>query len=101
MPERVTITQRADGRYVSTIQLHGKRRFVYGKSEREVRRKIAALQQQTHDAGVLPTPGGRTVNDLLDAWIAAARPVLKPRTVANYVDTATRYIRPELVARQS
>jgi integrase len=96
MSERTAITQRADGRYVGTLQLHGKRKFVYGKSEREVRQKLATLLDQTRATGSVPTPGKRTLNDLLDAWLDAARPNLKPRTLMNYDETASRYIRPEL-----
>src|SRR5215216_3945583 len=96
MPERTAITQRTDGRFVATIQVHGKRRFVYGRSERDVRAKLADLQRQTIVAGMLPTPGNRTVNDLLDAWLSVCRTTLKPRTVKNYTETARLYVRPGL-----
>jgi integrase len=96
MPERSAITCRADGRYVGTVQLHGKRKFVYGRSEREVKQKLSALLDQTRTTGSVPTPGKRSLNDLLDAWLDAVRNVLKPRTVLNYELTAERYIRPIL-----
>src|SRR5215212_10742344 len=96
MPERAAITQRQDGRFVSTIQLHGKRRFVYGRTEGEVRRKLKELQRETVLSGTVPTPGHRTVDDLLDAWLKACDPTLKPKTLVGYRDTARWYIRPLL-----
>ena len=98
MPERTAITRREDGRFVTTIQLHGKRRFIYGKSEREVRGKLAEVQRQTITAGTLATPGIRTVNDLLDSWLNVCRTTLKPRTVKNYSETTRLYVRPVLGA---
>jgi integrase len=96
MPEHTAITRRIDGRFVASIQLQGKRRYVYGRSEGEVRRKLAELRRQTAVVGSVPTPGRRSVNDLLDAWLDACRPTLKPKTVVGYEDTARWYIRPTL-----
>jgi integrase len=96
MPERTAITQRADGRYVATLQVHGKRRFLYGKTEREVQKKLDVLIRDTVIVGALPAPGRRTINDLLDAWLDACRPNLKPKTVLGYENTAQWYLRPTL-----
>jgi hypothetical protein len=79
---------------MATIQLHGKRRFIYGKSEREGRGKLAEVQRQTVTVGTHATPGNRTVNDLLDSWLDVCRTTLKPRTVKNYRETARLYLRP-------
>jgi integrase len=96
MPERTAITQRADGRYVATLQVHGKRRFLYGKNEREVQKKLDALKRDTVIVGALPTPGRRTVNDLFTSWLDACRPTLKPKTVLGYENTAEWYIKPTI-----
>jgi len=98
MPEQYRITRRADGRFVGTHQANGTRRFVYGRTESEVRRKLTELQRQTVIVGAVPTPGKRNVNDLLDAWLDAARATLKPKTIVGYEDTARWYIRPTLGA---
>ena len=96
MPEQYRITPRADGRFVGTHQFNGTRRFVYGRTEAEVKRKLAELQRQTVIVGAVPTPGRRNVNDLLDAWLDASRATLKPKTLVGYEDTARWYIRPTL-----
>ncbi|MBI2304032.1 MAG: site-specific integrase [Chloroflexi bacterium] len=87
------ITQRGDGRWMGSLQLHGKRKHVYGKTAQEVKAKLKTLYQQVAMTGVLPSPGSRTVNDLLDAWLENCRASLKPRTLAWYEDIARRYIR--------
>ena len=79
MPEQYCITRRADGRFVGTHQLNGTRRFVYGRTEAEVKRKLAELQRQTVVVGAVPTPGKRNINDFLDAWLDASRVPSSPR----------------------
>jgi len=96
MPEHATITQRGDGRFVATIQLNGRRKFVYGATEADVRRKLRETERQTAVLGSIPNPGRRTVSDLLDAWLDVARPSLKPKTLVGYEDTARWYIRPAI-----
>lgn len=56
---------------------------MYGKTEREVRRKLRDILSQIDKAGMLATPGQRTVNDLVDAWLSSASN-LKPSTVTQY-----------------
>ncbi len=79
-----TIVRRTDGRYQGSIQVNGTRKTVYGKSEREVLRKLDALKVQATTLGGLPNPGRRTVADLLDAWLEAVTPTLKPATAWDY-----------------
>ena len=47
MPERIRINQRQDGRYSATYQVNGRRAFIYGKTETEVRTKFNAVQHRT------------------------------------------------------
>src|SRR4051812_48933292 len=96
VPEQASITRRGDGRFVATIQVNGRRKYLYGASEADVRRKLKAVHHQTAVAGTIPTPGRRTVSDLLDAWLDVARPSLKPKTFVGYEDAARWYIRPTL-----
>ena len=78
-----TVFQRRDGRWQAALMVNGTRRTVYGKSEREVRDKLRELRRQADADGALPTPGKRTVADLVDAWLTSA-PDLKPTTAAQY-----------------
>jgi hypothetical protein len=78
-----TVVQRKDGRgWQASIRLNGTRRTVYGKTEREARKKLRELQRQIDTTGALPNPGNRTVADLIEEWLASAP--LKPATVAQY-----------------
>jgi integrase len=87
-----TFFQRKDGRWQGSLQVDGKRRTVYGKSEREVRAKLRELQRDVENTGGLPGSGHHTLNELLDAWVANA-PNLKPSTIAKnrwFLDTCVR-----------
>ena len=80
------------------VQVDGKRKAVYARTRQEVVAKLDALRRDVARAGLLPDPGRRTLNDLLDAWLAVKAPGLKPRTLADYRDTCDRYLRPTLGA---
>ncbi len=43
--------------------------------------------------GFIPTPGRRTVGDVLHAFLTAKRDRLRPRTLADYEAVCTRYLR--------
>ena len=91
-----SISQRKDGRWQAAIMVNGVRKTVYGKTEREARRKLQELQRQVHTLGALPNTGKRTVNDLLDAWLETATPNLKPKTIKTYTQLCERHIRPAI-----
>lgn len=91
-----SITQRTDGSWQGALQVEGRRRFVTGKTEKEVNSKLAELQREAHQNGGLSDPGTRTLNDLLDLWLKTAAPSLKPRTVYDYECVARRYVRPAI-----
>jgi integrase len=85
------IAQRKDGRWQASVMVDGKRRFVYGKTEREVKRKLSELKKQAAIAGGMPNPGTRTVNDLLVAWLENASD-LKPTTLAHHRMICDTYV---------
>lgn len=91
-----SISQRRDGRWQASIMAHGVRKTVYGKTEREARRKLLALQKELHTLGALPDAGNKTVDDLLDAWLETATPNLKARTIETYHELCERHIRPAI-----
>lgn len=94
-PGTGTVVQRQDGRWQASLMADGRRCTVYGKTRAEAARKLAELRRQA-SAGSLPDPGKRTVADLLDAWLEAVAPTLKPRTLADYRQVATLHILPAL-----
>ncbi|HHX44892.1 MAG TPA: site-specific integrase [Chloroflexi bacterium] len=95
-PGEGSIIQRQDGRWQASLQVDGHRRTVYGATRQECAAKLADLQRQVTRAGILPDPGKRTVNDLLDAWLEVKAPIVRPRTLADYQDVCDRYLRPPL-----
>jgi integrase len=95
-PGEGSIMQRHDGRWQASLQVDGHRRTVYGKTRQECAAKLAGLQRQAASTGMLPDPGKRTVNNLLDAWLEVKAPTVRPRTLADYHDVCDRYLRPPL-----
>lgn len=94
-PRAGRVTRRADGRFVATVQMDGKRRSAYGRTEKEARAALQALVQQAAQTGTLREPGRRTLADLADAWLKSA-PGLRPTTRTTYREFLTRYAYPEL-----
>lgn len=95
-PGEGSIYQRGDGRWVGSVQLHGKRKAFYGKTAKEVREKLKALTKHTAITGAIPECGKRTVADLLDFWLDTVKDTLKPRTIADYQRVGHDYIKPHV-----
>ncbi len=91
-----TVTRRTDGSYCATLQVAGRRRFVYGRTPQAVRAKLQALTATVAQTGRLPAPGQRTLDDLLTQWLQTAP--LRPKTLAGYQDLLDRHVRPTLGA---
>jgi integrase len=92
----MVIFRRKDGRWVARIERGGKRKDFYGKTRQEAKRKAEEYLRQLGDRP-LPQPGQRTVQDLLQAFLASTD--LKPRTRQDYEDTARRYLQSVLPRR--
>jgi integrase len=91
-----TVCQRKDGRWQASLQVHGVRKTVYAKTEREARQKLAELRKQAALQGALPDPGKRTVGDLLDAWLEVNAPRWRPRTLQDWQYICRTHLRPAL-----
>ncbi|MBC7237043.1 MAG: site-specific integrase [Chloroflexi bacterium] len=91
-----SITQRKDGRWQASLQVDGRRRTVYGKTRKEVADKLTELKSQAAMSGLIPRPGKRTLNDLLDAWLETKSPGWKPLTAHDYSTICSRCLRPTL-----
>lgn len=90
-----SITRRKDGRWQASVRLKGTRRTVYGKTEREARRKLLELQRQINTPDALPPLARHTVNELINTWLASASN-LRPSTSAQYRKFFDAYARPLL-----
>lgn len=72
------------------------RKTVSGRTQEEVRERMAALLSAQH-TGMLADSGGLTVAAYLDRWMQAKeRDGVKPNTLRSYRDTARLYLIPSL-----
>lgn len=74
----MALKKRADGRVVKNIidPRTGKRKYFYGKTEKEVLRKIMAYEGEVER--------GRTFSDVADDWWEEARPKLSVQSIDTY-----------------
>lgn len=94
------VRQRSDGRWEATVD-HGmvdgkrQRRYLYGKTKREVQQKLSQAKRQ-HEAG-LPAPDERlTVAAFLTDWLQTKKTSLKPSTWHRYGEYVEHHIAPGL-----
>ncbi|HZU65891.1 MAG TPA: tyrosine-type recombinase/integrase [Ktedonobacteraceae bacterium] len=80
-----SVYKRADGRYSGFITLEDhKRKYFYGKTEREVERKIWVAQREL-EQGKLATGPQQTVKQFLEYWLEDVRkPQLRPGSYQLY-----------------
>lgn len=97
-----TIRQRRDGRWEGRIQVgydrQGKKAYkhVYGRTKREVAKKLAELQQQMA-AGVNLAAEQHTVATFLARWLSdQIEPNCRPKTYESYASMARLWIVPSL-----
>ncbi len=96
MPKKSNITQRADGRWMGRAVVEGKRRTVYGKTQREADQKLRELLTD-NDKGLAPVAEQRTVSAHLDRWLEdIAKPRVKASTYRSYHMLTKLYIKPAL-----
>jgi len=68
------------GLYEARVQRDGRRFSIYGRSEREVRQKLAELERKLA-IDQPPPPGKLTVQELCERWLETERKRWKPRTL--------------------
>ncbi len=92
----MTVFQRKDGRWQATVSVLGRRKVFYGRTEVHARRRAEEFLRRL-GTRTIANPGRRTVQDVLEAFLRSAD--LRPRTRADYEDTARRYLGPVLRRR--
>jgi integrase len=96
-----SISKRADGRYHAAAYVYRPdgtrtRKFVYGKTRKEVADKLTELQEKTRQ-GIPAAESTMAFGDYLTYWLATIAPQrLKPSTLNSYEGLARLYIRPAL-----
>jgi integrase len=80
----------------------GKRQYLnrtFHGNKKEAQRALNAMLRD-QDQGTLIEPTRSSLNSYLDQWLdTAARPRVRPRTLASYQDVLRLYVRPRLGAR--
>ncbi len=94
-----SIHRRQDGLWVGTVDLgvqggRRTRKSVYGKTQRDVREKLRALQRVV-EAGATPAPANLTVGRFLEIWLFEFLPgMVSPRTEDIYRNIVNMYLLP-------
>lgn len=78
-----TIYKRADGSWSGQLPPSLGRRTVYGRTQREAREKLQALEGKARD-GTLQKPHRMTVAEAAEQWFAESQRSWSPRTLETY-----------------
>ena len=89
------IRRRKSGLYEARLQRDGRRFSVYGRTETEVRQKLAELERKLA-IDQPPPPGKLTVQELCERWLQTERKRWKPKTYYDYRWNLERYVYPAL-----
>jgi integrase len=90
-----TIVRRNDGRYQAQGTFSGKRRFFFGKTPDEARKKLTAAQALA-DKGQTAPPERESVAAYLRTWLKGMQPKLRPESYRRYREAIELHLLPEL-----
>jgi integrase len=90
-----SIYTRKDGRVVGEYEANGKKRYVYGKTKKEVASKLAKAIAD-RDARLVYDSGKLTVEAYLDKWLDTIRDTLRNRTVQRHEQIVRLHLKPTL-----
>jgi len=92
-----SICRRANGTYQGALRLpDGRRKYVYGGSREEVRRKLGAAIHAL-ETGTLSDARGLSVGEFLDQWSAeVVKPNVRPWTFAGYEVHVRLHLKPTI-----
>jgi integrase len=90
-----SIYRRKDGRWVGQYEVNGKRRYVYGRTRKEIAQKLnRAIVER--DAGLFYDCENLTLAEYLDRWLDSIRGTLAPRTVRRHEELTRIHIKPAI-----
>jgi integrase len=90
-----TVRRRQNGLFEARLQRDGRRFSVYGRTETEVRKKLAELERKLA-IDQPPPPGKLTVQELCERWLETERKRWKPRTLHDYQRLLERFVYPAI-----
>lgn len=93
-------TQRKDGTWYRTIVINGKRRYVYGRTEKEVNRKFKELKNEKPEV-IAKALKKMTVEEYMIDWLTLYKKVeLKPKSYDTLESTINYQIIPYFKGHQ-
>jgi integrase len=90
-----SIYRRKDGRWVAQYEVGGKRRYIYGKTRKEVATKLTKAMAE-RDAGMVFDAGSLRLGDYLDGWIDSIKDTLRRRTWIRHEEVVRLHLKPSL-----
>src|SRR6185437_8249890 len=88
-----SLLQRADGRWMARVSLpDGKRKGVYGKTRKEVEKKLRDMLNDL-EKGIVPADGRQTVEQFLTYWLSSVEHEIEPSTFRGYGFHVRRFIK--------
>lgn len=96
-----SIYQRADGLWCGSLSLdRGRRKTIYGKTRKDVARKLAIAVQARDDGTIVVAPR-QTLAQFIERWLEdSVKPTTRPRSHLSYKDRMRLHILPDLGALQ-
>src|SRR6266566_6962675 len=93
-----SIYRRNDGRWVGEMTIEGrKRKFVYGKTRREVQEKLQATLQEKQQGIVLTGTARQTLEQFLADWLEnSQKQSVRARTYERYEEIVRLHVAPAL-----
>jgi len=88
-------TKRTDGRYVTTITINGKRKFVYANSDTELDKKIIELKHQKNN-GIEIDDENLTFKQWAERWLKLYKNDVSLATIDMYKDKLRLYVYPKI-----
>lgn len=74
--------KRKDGRWVEALTVDGKRKYVYGKTKKELQEKLRKIDDRRLN--------GKDFGEVLDEWVEEHFPTLVPATQKGYMPSVNR-----------
>ena len=94
-----SVWQLEDGRWRGAVHNAGVRRYVRGRTRREVVERLDALRQ-AESMGSTVGPARLTVGAVMDEWLAGRRLSVAPSTLISYTSIVETWLRPRLGAER-
>src|SRR5215217_7186356 len=90
-----SIYRRKVGRWVGQYEVNGKRRYVYGRTRKEIAQRLnKAIAER--DAGLFYDCANLSLAEYLDRWLDSIHGTLAPRTVRRHEELTHIHIKPAI-----